>query len=104
MVSAPFTSLGRCFKPVDSVSEQLAKLITVDEEPDYQIVHPFRFGKADRTAHQALDSRPQLDVLTCDFLGVVFAHPMLLGIEMPLVSAPAIGVVARDAKGFQAAL
>jgi len=31
-------------------------------------------------------------VFTFNFLGVVFAHAMLLGIEMPLVSAPAIGV------------
>jgi hypothetical protein len=42
---------GRCFKPVDLALEQQPKLVAVDEESDDQIVHAFRLGKADRTAH-----------------------------------------------------
>ena len=40
-------------------------------------------------------------MLTLDFLGVLLAHWVLLGIEMPLVCAPPVGVKCRDAKRFQ---
>ena len=40
-------------------------------------------------------------MLALHFLDVVFAHPVLLGIEMALVSAPAIGVIAGDTKRLQ---
>jgi hypothetical protein len=36
-----------------------------------------------------------------DFLGVLFADGMLLGLDMPLLGAPSIGVEAGDAKGLQ---
>jgi hypothetical protein len=37
-------------------------------------------------------------VFALDFLGVLLADGVLLGREMPLVGAPAIGVEARDTK------
>jgi hypothetical protein len=40
-------------------------------------------------------------VLALNFLRVVFTHPVLLGINMALVSAPTIGVVACDTKRLQ---
>ena len=91
-------SKRRCFKPVDSVLEQPPKFVTVDEQSNHQIMHPLRLGKADRTAHQALDSRPEPDMFALNLLGIIFAHHVLLCIEMSLVRAPAIGVITRDAK------
>ena len=63
-------------------------------------MHPLCLGKADRTTYQVLDSRPQPDVLALDLLRLVFTNPMLLSIEMPLVSVPLISVIARDIKGL----
>ena len=39
----PTWSRGRCFKAVDPVSEGKAKFIAIDEQPNHQIVHLFRF-------------------------------------------------------------
>ncbi len=76
------------------------KLIAVDAEPNHQIVHPFRLGKANHTTHEPLHSRPQSDVFALDFLCIVLAHLMLIGVEMSLVGAPPIGVKLRDPKGL----
>jgi hypothetical protein len=64
-------------------------------------VHLFGLGKTEGATHQPLDPRPQIDVLALDFLRVVLAHLMFLGIQMPLVSPPPIGVIPCDAKGRQ---
>ena len=60
-----------------------------------------RLGEAQRAAYEPLDPGPQIDVVALDFLRVLLAHLMLLGIEMPLVGPPAIGVKLRDAKRCQ---
>ena len=75
-----------------------AKFITIDEEADHQIVHRGCFREANRTTHQTLDSRAQVDVLTLDFLRVLFAHLVLLSVEVPRVGAPPIGVKSSDTK------
>ena len=49
---------GRCFKPVDPVSDCPPKLVPIDEEANDQIVHLFRLGETDRAADQSLDPRP----------------------------------------------
>jgi hypothetical protein len=41
-----------------ALSEGSSKLIPIHEEPNHQIVHLFRLGKANRTTHQPLDSGP----------------------------------------------
>jgi hypothetical protein len=82
---------------LDSDSE----FIAIDEEADHQIVHRRRFSKANRATHKTLDPRPQVDVLTLDFLRMLLAHVMLLRVDMPLVSPPPIGEKARDAKWLQ---
>ena len=68
------------------------KLVAIDEETNHQIVHGRRFGKADRAAHQTLNAGPQIDVLAFDLLCVLFAHDVLLGIDMSLVGTPPIRV------------
>ena len=40
-------------------------------------------------------------MLALDFLRILLAHVVLLGIDMPLVGSPAIRVKLRDAKGLQ---
>ena len=55
------------------LSDGSPKFIPIDEQPDHQIVHAFRFGKAQRATHQPLDPGPEIDVLALDFL--VFSLP-----------------------------
>jgi hypothetical protein len=77
------------------------KLIAIDEEADHQIVHSCRLGKAQRAAYEPFNPGPQVDVLAFDRLRVLLADGMLLGVEMPLVGAPAISEKARDTERFQ---
>src|SRR5262249_10458250 len=92
---------GRCFRVVDFLSDGSSKLIAIDEEPDHEIVHGRRFGKADRATHKPLDPCAEVDVLACDLLRVRFADHVLLRGEMPLVGAPSISVKAGDTKRFE---
>ena len=92
---------GRCLTGVDSRSKGLAKFVSIDEESNHEIVHVLRLGEAQRAAYEALDPGPQLEVFALNFLGVLLAYLMLLGIEMPLVGPPAIGGKLRDAKRGQ---
>ena len=84
-----------------ALSDGSSKLIPIDEQPNHQIVHPFRLGKAQRATHEPLNPGPEIDVLALDFLRILLAHVVLLGIDMPLVGSPAIRVKLRDAKGLQ---
>ena len=95
------SNLGRCFKAVDPVSEGKAKFIPIDEQPNHEIVHMLRLGEAQCTTHESLDPGPQIHVFTLDFLRVLLPHLVLLGLDMPLVGAPSVGVILRDTKGLQ---
>ena len=64
-------------------------------------MHTFRLGEAHRAADEPLGPGPQIDVLALDLLRVLLTHLILLGIEMPLVGPPGVGVKLRDAKQFQ---
>jgi hypothetical protein len=48
-------------------------------------VHTLRLGEAKRAAYELLDAGLQMNVFTLNFLRVLLARLMLLGIEMPLV-------------------
>ena len=89
---------GRCRKGVDSISDESSKLVSIDKESTPQIVHVLRFREANRAAYEPLDPRSQIDMFALDSPGVLLASLMLLGIEMALVSPPAVGVKLRDAK------
>jgi len=84
-----------------ALSDDSPKLIPIDEQPNHQIVHLFRLGKAQRATHEPLHPGPEIDVLALDFLRVLLAYVMLFWIDMPLVGAPAVHVKFRDAKGLQ---
>jgi len=64
-------------------------------------VHALCLGKTDGAAHQPFDPGPQIDVLALDFLRVLLTHPMLIGVDVPLVRPPPIRVIARNAKRLQ---
>ena len=80
------------------------ELIPVDKPSDDPIVHTFRLRKAARPTYQPLNPRPQIHVFALDFLGMLFADGVLLGLDMPLIGAPAIGVEAGEAQGLQSHL
>jgi len=77
---------GRCLTGVDARSKGLSEFISIDEESNHEIVHALRLREAQRAADEPLDPGPQIDVFALDFLRVLLAHLMLLGIEMPLVT------------------
>src|SRR5215831_15317648 len=64
-------------------------------------MHALRLGETYRATHSSFDPRPQIAVFALDFLRVLLAHLMLLGIEMSLVGPPAVGVKLRDATRCQ---
>src|SRR5262245_26309243 len=83
------------------LSDGSPKFIPIDEQPNHEIVHAFRLGKAQRATDQPFDPGPEIDVLALDFLRILLADVMLLGSEMPLIGPPAVGVILGDAKGLQ---
>src|SRR5262249_39581176 len=76
---------GRCSKGVDLVLDGYPKLVAIDEEPDHEIVHRRRLGKADRATDEPFNPRPQIDVFAFDFLCIGLAHFVLRGVKMALV-------------------
>jgi len=82
----------------------LPELIPGDEQSDDQIVHTFRFGKANRAAYETFDPRSQIAVFACDFLRIGFAHRVLRGINVPLVRAPTVRGIPGDATRLQQGL
>jgi hypothetical protein len=76
---------GRCLTGVDSRSQGLSKFVSIDEESNHEIVHVLHLGEANCAAYEALDPGPEIDVFALNFLCVLLAYLMLLGIEMPLV-------------------
>jgi hypothetical protein len=48
-------------------------------------VHVLRLGEAQRAADEALDPGPPIEVCALNSLGILLAHLMVLGSEMPLV-------------------
>jgi hypothetical protein len=77
------------------------KLVAIDEEPDHEIVHGRCLRKAYRAMYETLDPGPHIDVFALDSLHVLFAHDVLPGSEMPLVSAPAVSAEAGDTKRLE---
>src|SRR5262245_58666761 len=92
---------GRMFHMCWALSDGSSKLIPIDEQPNHQIVHLFRLGKAQRATNEPLHPGPEIDVLALDFLRVLLAYVMLFWIDMPLVGSPAVRVKLRDAKWLQ---
>jgi hypothetical protein len=60
-------------------------------------MHALRLGETQRATHESFEPRPQIEVFALDFLRVLLAHLMLLGVEMPLVGPPPVGIKLCDA-------
>jgi hypothetical protein len=82
------------------VSHRQPKLIAIDKQPDDDVMHLGRAGKADRLAHQAFDPGAQRQVLPLNLLRVALARLVLMPIEMTRISAPVVRTIPRDAKRF----
>ena len=87
-----------------TVSHLQPKLIAIDKQPNDDVMQPDRSGKADRLAGETLDPGPQCQMFALDLLRVPLARLVLVGIEMPCICAPIIGVIARDAKRLEQSL
>src|SRR5215831_15079726 len=46
-----------------ALSDGSSKLIPIDKQPNHQIVHLFRLGKANGATNQPLDPGPEIDVI-----------------------------------------
>src|SRR6266702_4304491 len=93
------TALGRVSDLHLGLSNRQAKLIAIDEQPEDDVMHLDRFGKADRLACQTLATGPQRQMLALDLLRVLLARVVLGLVKVTRVGAPIIGVIARDSKG-----
>src|SRR5262245_57959550 len=51
---------GWCSKGVELVLDGYPKLVAIDEEPDHEIVHSRRLGKAARATDEPFNPRPQI--------------------------------------------
>ena len=67
-------------------------------------MHRRRFRKANGATYETLDPGPQIHVLALHCLRVLFSDLRLLGVDIPLVSPPAIGIETRDPKRLQQGL
>jgi hypothetical protein len=65
---------------------------SIDEQSNHEIVHALRLGEANCAAYKPLDPGLQIDMFALDFLRVLLAHLMLVGIKVPLVGPPAVCV------------
>ena len=86
-----------------TVSYQQSKLIAIDKQPDDDVMHLGRAGKADRLAHQAFDPGAQRQVLPLNVLRVALARVVRIRLEMTRVCAPIIRIILRNAKRCQQA-
>src|SRR5262249_48633172 len=84
-----------------TVSHRYPKLIAIDKQPNDNVMHLDRSGKADCLAGEPLDPGPQRQMFALNLLRVPLARLVLVGIEMPCVRAPIIGVIAPDTKRLE---
>ena len=84
-----------------TVSHREPKRIAIDKQPDDDVMHLGRAGRADRLAHQAFVSGAQRQVLPLNVLRVALAWLVRIRLEMTRVRAPIVCIIPRDAKRFQ---
>ena len=75
-----------------------AEFIAIDEQANHDIVQLGGFGEADRLAYQAVDPGAERQVLAFALLSIALAWAMSRRHQMPLIGAPIVGVIAREAK------
>src|SRR6266446_3720457 len=83
-----------------TVAHRQPTRIAIDTQPNDEVMHLGRAGKADRLAHQACGPGAQRQGLPLDLLRVALARLALFRSEMTRVRAPGVRIIARDAKRF----
>ena len=97
----PFELIGRVADLHFTVSYQQSKLVAIDQQPDDEVMHLGRSGKADLLPHEAFDPGAQRQVLPLYVLRVALAQLGRIRIEMTRVGAPRVRIIPCDAKRFQ---
>ena len=67
-----------------------SKGVAIDKQANDDVVHLHRFRETDRLADEALNARPQGEMLALDFLGVTFANGMLFGVKVTCIGFPIV--------------
>ncbi len=78
-----------------------SKGISIHKQAEHEVVHLRRFREADGLAHQTFDACPKRQMFALDFLRGAFAGGGLFRGKMTRVRPPHIGIIVREAKGFQ---
>jgi hypothetical protein len=81
--------------------DRQAEFIAINQQPNDAVVHLDRFRKADRLAHQTLDTCASRQMLPLEVLRVALARMVRFGIEVTPVCSPIICLKACDPKGLQ---
>src|SRR5262249_12985439 len=85
--------LGRVTQVPLPVSYWPPERIAFDQQPDDGVRHLGRVSKADRLAGEPLDPGPPRHLCPLDLLRVSLARLVRVGLEMPCLCAPIIGVI-----------
>lgn len=80
------------------------KLATVDEQADDEIVHLHGLRETECSSGEALNARPQRQMLAFQLLRIAFPHFMASTSKMALVRPPALGVKTLDPEGHEQCL
>jgi hypothetical protein len=73
-----------------SILDIRAKLATIDEQAEDEIMHLHGLRETDCSSGEALDACPQCQMLAFQLLRIAFAHFMASMSKMALVRPPAI--------------
>jgi hypothetical protein len=78
-----------------------AEFESVDKQPNHKLMHLDRFGKAEGLSHQAFDPRAEGERFVLQLLRPPLADSMPGWIQVPPISAPAVGIKAANTEGRQ---
>lgn len=92
---------GSVLKVEMAILHHPPKGIAVHKQADHEVVHLRRFREANGLANQTFDACPQRQMFALDFLRVAFAGGVLFRVKMTRVRPSRIGIIVREAKGFQ---
>ena len=78
-----------------------SEFVAIDKQPNDNVVHLDRCGKADRLTRQPLDPRASCQMFPRNLLGVALARLVRIRCEMTCVGTPIVGVIPYDPKRLQ---
>jgi hypothetical protein len=81
------------------ILDRHAELKAVEEQPNHELMHLDRFGKADGLSHQVFDPCAEGEMFSLQLLRQPLADSMPGWIQVPPIRAPAVGVKAGNTEG-----